>query len=517
MGATVVEESQPDLDLPEATVLAAAAAATAASDATTVEPELTTQEALPEAPATAAVSTPTPATPTPQAPPPPAEPEASGGLPIIGNIKPLYLAIGGGVIVLIIIGIIFGGSLFSGGDDGGVPVAGASQTENPDEVILVETEAPTDSPTETETLAPPTEIPTPTIVPTVTQTPTETVPPGIPFTRITDISIDEQDRYEIAYETFEFTEEISSTTLHVHFFFDTVPPENAGVPGSGPWILYGGPRPFTGYRPADRPAESTQMCILVANPDHSIQMDSGNCFNLPDVNPPTTTIIDDSGASMGFVPGGPFEMGSNEGDVTNQPIHPVSVEDYYIDQYEVTIDQYAACVDAGACNSPSDPRSLNRDEYYGYPGFENYPVVNVTWLEATAFCEWRGARLPTEAEWDKAARSTDLRTHPWGEDPMTCEMANVNNCQPDTNAVGSFPRDVSPYGIFDLAGNIREMTADWYNTYPGGDPAGNPYYGETHRTTRGGTFDTNWQVDSRGFVAPEDAFPQIGFRCASSP
>ena len=165
------------------------------------------------------------------------------------------------MIVLIIIGIIFGGSLFSGGDDGGVPVAGASQTENPDEVILVETEAPTDSPTETETLAPPTEIPTPTIVPTVTQTPTETVPPGIPFTRITDISIDEQDRYEIAYETFEFTEEISSTTLHVHFFFDTVPPEQAGVPGGGPWILYGGPRPFTGYTVSAKPATARAITI----------------------------------------------------------------------------------------------------------------------------------------------------------------------------------------------------------------------------------------------------------------
>jgi formylglycine-generating enzyme required for sulfatase activity len=247
-------------------------------------------------------------------------------------------------------------------------------------------------------------------------------------------------------------------------------------------------------------------------------MDSGNCVILPDVYPPSAaTIIDESGASMGFVPGGPFQMGTSDGAVTSQPIHDVSVEDYYIDLYEVTNAQYSACVDAGVCNPPTVLSSLTQDNYYSYPEFGNYPRVNVAWSDATAFCEWRGARLPTEIEWDKAARGTDLRSHPWGEDSLDCDNANVNDCIGDTTAVGSFPRDVSPYGIFDLAGNIREMTADWYNTYPGGDPAGNPYYGETHRTTRGGTFDTNWQVDSRGFVAPEDAFPQIGFRCASSP
>jgi hypothetical protein len=199
------------------------------------------------------------------------------------------LLIGGAVILIVLFGIIFGGpfisNLTSGGGGDGVPVAAISQTQESDQVILLSTEAPTNTPTKTPTLAPPTTTFTPTTSPTITLTPTGTVPPGIPFSRINDITID-QDKYVVEYETFEFTEQISSTTLHVHFFFDTVPPEEAGVPGSGPWILYGGPRPFQGYTVSSRPAEAEKMCVLVANPDHSIQLDSGNCFDLLDVANP---------------------------------------------------------------------------------------------------------------------------------------------------------------------------------------------------------------------------------------
>ncbi len=217
---------------------------------------------------------------------PPAPPE-SKGLPLIGNIKPLYLFIAGAVILIGILAIIFGGDIISGltsGDGGdGLPVAAVSPTED---IGLLSTQTPSNTPTETATPAPPTATFTPTTSPTITLTPTGTVPPGIPFSRINDITIDDQSRYVVEYETFEFTELISSTTLHVHFFFDTVTPAEAGVPGSGPWILYGGPRPFTGYTASSRPAEAEQMCILVANPNHSIQMDSGNCFELPDVTNP---------------------------------------------------------------------------------------------------------------------------------------------------------------------------------------------------------------------------------------
>lgn len=124
----------------------------------------------------------------------------------------------------------------------------------------------------TEAAAPPTETPTPTT------TPTPTVPPGIPFVRINSIE-EENGVYVVAYETFEYTEAVPG--VHVHFFFDTVPPDQAGNPGGGPWILYGGPRPFTGYRVVDRPAAAEQMCALVANPNHSVQANSGTCYPLP--------------------------------------------------------------------------------------------------------------------------------------------------------------------------------------------------------------------------------------------
>lgn len=128
----------------------------------------------------------------------------------------------------------------------------------------------------TATLPPPSD--TPTASPTAGPTDTATVP-VVPYARINSITINSDNRYVVDYETFGYTEGLPGQ--HVHFFFNTVDPANAGVPGSGPWILYGGPRPFTGYGLAERPAGATQLCILVANADHSIQLGSGNCFDLP--------------------------------------------------------------------------------------------------------------------------------------------------------------------------------------------------------------------------------------------
>ena len=154
-------------------------------------------------------------------------------------------------------------------------LAQASETPT---LALTATEAPTATASATatsgptETPAPPSETPTPTLSPTVT------VPPGIKYVRINAITI-EGDHYVVEYETFLYTEQLPGE--HVHFFFDTVTPEQAGSPGSGPWILYGGPRPFEGYKLSAKPAAATEMCALVANPNHSIQMNSGTCFPLP--------------------------------------------------------------------------------------------------------------------------------------------------------------------------------------------------------------------------------------------
>lgn len=208
--------------------------------------------------------------------------QASGASSSQKRTLPLPLIWGSVIVVLgliCLIGGYFAYNQFLGGGLGGaaskvtntIPVVAMLETTQPSEVL---------TPTETPTLAPPTNTPPPTETPTQTLTPTATVPVGIPFSRINNITIDDQGRYVVEYETFEFTEKLPG--MHVHFFFNTVPPEQAGVPGSGPWILYGGPRPFTGYKVSDRPQGATQMCILVANPDHSVQANSGNCYDLPE-------------------------------------------------------------------------------------------------------------------------------------------------------------------------------------------------------------------------------------------
>jgi serine/threonine-protein kinase len=118
---------------------------------------------------------------------------------------------------------------------------------------------------------------TPGVIATDTPTATATYPPL--YVRINGITLDSTGHYVVDYETFGYTEQLPG--MHVHFFFNTVPPEQAGMPGKGPWYLYGGPRPFTKYRETDRPAAATQMCALVANRDHSVIQESGNCVNLP--------------------------------------------------------------------------------------------------------------------------------------------------------------------------------------------------------------------------------------------
>jgi len=143
-------------------------------------------------------------------------------------------------------------------------------------VLLVPTETPTPSATFTVTPTSP-----PSATPTITPSPTPTIPVGVPYARINDIQVNERGAYVVDYETFEFTETLPGQ--HVHFFFNTVKPEQAGLPGSGPWMLYGGPRPFDDYLIWDRPGAAVQMCVLVANPDHSVRQESGNCFILPDV------------------------------------------------------------------------------------------------------------------------------------------------------------------------------------------------------------------------------------------
>ncbi|PKN86719.1 MAG: hypothetical protein CVU46_06825 [Chloroflexi bacterium HGW-Chloroflexi-8] len=207
--------------------------------------------------------------------------------------RSLFLFLGIGVAAfLLIIALIWGGiSLISNLNKGSASVKPevATQTEA---MAVVEATTPVVLPTETRDInasfnatltavaflaAQSTETPTATWTPAPTEIPTATMPAL--YVRINGISINDDQRYVVDYETFGYTEQLPGR--HVHFFFNTVSPEQAGMPGSGPWILYGGPRPFTGYRVSDKPAMATHMCALVANSDHSIILESGNCFDLP--------------------------------------------------------------------------------------------------------------------------------------------------------------------------------------------------------------------------------------------
>jgi eukaryotic-like serine/threonine-protein kinase len=221
-----------------------------------------------------------------------------------------------------------------------------------------------------------------------------------------------------------------------------------------------------------------------------------------------------------YVPAGEFQMGSNDGNDNAKPVHTVFLDAFWIDRTEVTNAQYAKCVTAGACTRPVYKKSINKNSYYGNPQYDNYPVIFVDWNQANDFCGWAGRQLPTEAQWEKAARGTDGRTYPWGEG-IDCNKANYkSNCKGDTTAVGSYPLGASPYGALDMAGNVGEWAADWYdkNYYQnslGSNPPGSS--SGQYRVVRGGSWDNNVggaRSSDRNGMDPDFRYFTFGFRCS---
>lgn len=236
---------------------------------------------------------------------------------------------------------------------------------------------------------------------------------------------------------------------------------------------------------------------------------------------------------MVFVPAGEFKMGSEVGLTDEQPAHTVFLDAFWIDQTEVTNAMYNLCVQSNACGEPSVT------SYFDDPAYSNHPVVSVSWEDAKAYCAWAGRRLPTEAEWEKAASwdpvKNEKRVYPWGND-FDCEKGDFEGSSCDgyegTSPVGSFPSGASAYGALDMGGNAWEWVNDafietdpfgerenYYAVSPSSNPQGVDPSITVYRVMRGGAWKMNFgggRAAYRLWFGLDDSYDFAGFRCARS-
>jgi formylglycine-generating enzyme required for sulfatase activity len=259
---------------------------------------------------------------------------------------------------------------------------------------------------------------------------------------------------------------------------------------------------------------------------------------------------------MVYVPAGEFNMGSVVGLTDEQPVHIVGLDAFWLDKTEVTNAMYGQCMQAGKCDEPNVLGSYEDQKdslpYFENPEFKDHPVAFVSWRDAKNYCTWAGRRLPTEAEWEKAARwdpiSRQQRTYPWGND-FSCKLGNFDDetlldasIMPDTtpncdgfsrsSPVGSFPEGISPYGALDMGGNVWEWvndafietdpftnTVNYYEISPAFNPPGvDPAISE-YRVMRGGSWNLTFgfgRAAYRLWYGLDDTYDGVGFRCAVS-
>lgn len=284
---------------------------------------------------------------------------------------------------------------------------------------------------------------------------------------------------------------------------------------------------------------------------------------IPTLGVGSTQVRSSDGMMMVYVPQAEFSMGSEDGDPNEKPPHNVSLDDYWIDQTEVTNAMFQAFVTATGYRTSAEDigqsRAYQPGEYtpsaekwilvgganWMHPqgpdssieGLENHPVVQVSWNDAAAYCQWAGARLPTEAEWELAARGTDGRVYPWGNGWPTGELLNfgdinldaiwsekgVNDGYKFTSPVGNYPAGASPYGALDMAGNVSEWVADkygfdYYSSSPLSNPTG-PDSGILHSIRSGHWSFTDDGVRSTARLSGQTTYSidYLGFRCAAMP
>jgi formylglycine-generating enzyme required for sulfatase activity len=240
------------------------------------------------------------------------------------------------------------------------------------------------------------------------------------------------------------------------------------------------------------------------------------------------------GMRLVYIPAGGFNMGSTSGNPDETPVHAVQMDGFWLDQIEVTNVMFAGFLNAMGNQTeggitwldPLDPFVWIQEKdrvWQPHQGRENYPVFGVSWYGANAYCTWAGRQLPTEAQWEYAAKGTDERRFPWGNDDLDCERARYSGCGNLPVEAGSLELGSSPFGAFDLAGNVAEWvndryTADYYLGSPQQNPSGpiNGYY----RVIRGGYWGSTYialQTTHRDWAGADQRQSSVGFRCALTP
>jgi formylglycine-generating enzyme required for sulfatase activity len=236
---------------------------------------------------------------------------------------------------------------------------------------------------------------------------------------------------------------------------------------------------------------------------------------------------------MNLVSAGSFTMGRAGYRADEGPEHDVFLADFYLDVFEVTNQQFAVFLNDQGNQTEGGIKWLDEiaievrihrvgGVWQPDLGYTDHPAVEMSWYGANAYCAWRGLDLPTEAQWEKAARADSDRLFPWG-DEISCDLAQYGECGGQTRPVGSYPGGISPYGIHDMAGNAWEWTRDWYapdyyTWTPDHDPAG-PETG-TFKVTRGGAWfyvADHQRTSFRNHARPKVSYSYVGFRCASTP